>query len=142
MESRRTHNDTDFAWRNPRSALVIESTGDGQLGNCYSSMTYKVTSRQPLTKDKLVALRELGFLGYGQEFFCYLLTPSLRQLTIAESGTQDPSGHDIVPCSMIDRGNGKIIPGPAINPYSGLPYPDHQDPYYIYICESRVDSSD
>jgi hypothetical protein len=53
----------------PTPHLVIEVTGGANLGRCYNSTTYKIKSlNRPLADNDIRALRDLGFLGYGQEF--------------------------------------------------------------------------
>jgi hypothetical protein len=50
------------------TTLEVVVTGGRQLGRCYHETTYLVKCRWKLKHDKLTALREAGFLGYGQEF--------------------------------------------------------------------------
>ena len=51
--------------------LLIEQTAGCQLGNCYYSHSFRIKNlNYPLTKDKIDSLHDLGFLGYGQEFYC------------------------------------------------------------------------
>ncbi len=89
-------------------------------------MTYKVTSLVELDREDLLKLRGLGFLGYGQEFYI----------------RSQESGEDEVETSEVDRYTGKIIATPGINPYSKQPYTPRKIPYYVYVVESIVDSSD
>ena len=50
--------------------LIIESKGGANLGHCYNAMYYTVKSlNRPLVDSDLTALRDLGWLGYGQEFY-------------------------------------------------------------------------
>lgn len=59
-------------------ALRITCTGGRNLGRCYNATFFEVVSTRPLLGEdaregqekvnKLVELRRLGFLGYGQEF--------------------------------------------------------------------------
>ena len=49
--------------------LTIEVAGGKCLGNCYNATYYKIKSlNRPLADADVKALRDLGFLGYGQEF--------------------------------------------------------------------------
>jgi hypothetical protein len=120
-----------FVYRNPRPALVVESTGGRQLGRCYHESTYRVTSRDKLSKKRLQALFEAGFLGVGQEFF--VVSPC--------DGTEAPAGEDLVPCVVI-ADSGETLDEPAINPYSGKPYPPAPHHYFVYECRTRCDSGD
>jgi len=148
----RPRNDVDFLYLNPRPALSIVNKGGRQLGNCYNASYYEVASLKPLSLKQLWLLRDIGYLGYGQEFkACQVIngmeTPVPEEF--ADYGkpgpkTTDtkPSGLDKIECQMFNRFTQEPIPGAAINPYSGLPYEPIETPYYVYRCESRVDSSD
>lgn len=157
----RTHNNTDFVYRNPRPALTVTNQGGANLGNCYNASYYEVTSSRPLDMEDLDRLRDCGFLGYGQEFICRQVigdkqvrvpgrfNPGKYVVGYQEGDDKnpsaqdtEPSGKDMVPCQMVDRHTREVIPGTAINPYSGLPYEPIEQAYYVYRCESRVDSSD
>lgn len=115
-------------WKSPRPKLVIESRGGANLGRCYNAQYFEVTSTTALCREDLYKLREMGFLGYGQEF---------RVSGPFSDEDHEPTGVDVVQCVNTETGE-----TPAVNPYSGKPYPDHEFPYYVYRCESRVDSSD
>ena len=151
----------DFVYRNPRPALTITNEGGAGLGNCYSASYYEVTSNRPLDMEDLHRLRDCGFLGYGQEFYAHQVIGEERVRVpsrfnpgryvvgfkegdekLPEAKDIKPSGKDVVPCQMYERGTGKHIPGVAINPYSGRPYEPTEASFYVYRCESRVDSSD
>ena len=158
----RNHNNTDYVYRSSRPALSITSQGGANLGNCYNASYFEVTSNRPLDMEDLHRLRDCGFLGYGQEFMAHQVIGNERvrvparfnpgKYVVGYRGEEDekfpkaddvkPSGVDEVPCVMVDRGTGKVIEGVAINPYSGKPYGSHESAYYVYRCESRVDSSD
>lgn len=124
-------NNVDFVYRNPRPVLTVEHTGGALLGACYRAMYFKVTSTEMLSADRLRKLFDAGFLGYGQEF----------QVKSRCDGKEKEAGVDLVPCSMVDRRTREVIPGEAINPYSGKPYAPASHPYWIYEVETRVDSS-
>lgn len=112
-----------------RPNLVVELIASKSLGRCYSSSTFRVTSRRPLRTDHLEGLFKLGFLGVGQEFSF--------QGPIVEAGYKNsvPTGYDDIQAVNED---GSI----AINKYTNQPYTPIKDPYYVYTCETRVDSSD
>lgn len=122
---------TEFWWKNPRPNLTIEHTGSENLGNCYNADYYLITtSKYRISKDQIIALKNAHLLGSGQEF----------RLKSKCDGTEEPAGMDDVPCvKFID---GVAQPGPAVNPYSGEPYPNHPEPYYVYEIERRTDSGD
>ena len=157
-----SNDNIDFVYRNPRPLLTIESKGGASLGNCYSASYYEVTSLHPLSMEDLHRLRESGFLGYGQEFRCVQIIDKDTRVAVParfnvgkyvsgykpedeqypKRDSVKPSGQDDVPCQMYDRYTRQHIPGEAINPYSGKPYGSTKSSYYVYACESRVDSSD
>lgn len=124
-------NQNTFTWLHKRPKLVIERTGGGQISNCYSGSTWKITSLYPLKKETILSLYHAGVVGFGQEFGI------LSQC----DGKEKPAGHDTVECVEISR-SGEVLPGPAINPYSAEPYPDKQLPFYVYECWSKCDSGD
>lgn len=119
-------------YRNARPKLTIESTGGRSLGNCYVVQYFKITSRSRLHIDQINALRIAGFLGSGLEFN-----------VISEcSGAEQEAGEDDIRCVTIDTNTNEIIADPAINPYSNEPYLAKKEPYFVYMCEARTDSSD
>ena len=126
---------------NTRPLLLIEEGPGANLGNCYTSMSYKVTSRHPLTMDTLRTLREVGFLGYGQEFVAYQLDADGKRHSV--TGPQStPTAYDEVQCVDYEDTPFQILTSPSINPYSGMPDKPLKMPYFVYVCISRVDSSD
>jgi hypothetical protein len=120
-----------FLYVSSRPEMVIESNGGSKLGNCYYSNGYKITSRSRIAEEQLRELRSIGFLGYGQGFY-------IRSQC---DGKEEPAGVDVVECSEYDE-QGRLLPGPAINPYSGEPYGSTEYRYYEYLVENHVDSSD
>lgn len=121
----------NYVYPKPRPDLTVEHMGGRKLGNCYSATNYRVTSQFKLTRDKLLALRDLGFLGMGQDF----------QIHSKCDGTETTCLTVPAACVAMDS-TGKPIPGPAINPYSGKPYEPTSYTYYVYEVETRCDSSD
>lgn len=138
---------TKNVYINKRPKLTVELSGGTSLGNCYSASYYKVTSSHPLSMKDLTLLREAGFLGYGQEFYVKQVIGDDRigvpaALDWQTSPNVKASGHDVIECSEVSNQTGEVVRVPAINPYSNEPYKPHTENYYIYACESRVDSSD
>lgn len=114
------------AWKNDRPELTIETIGGAKLGRCYYSMTYRVTSCHKLDDSQIHALAAAGFLGYGQEFY-------IRE-------RHEPAGMDRVPCRVFI--DGVPTDEPPINEYSGTLHQPVDHPFYVYLCERRVDSGD
>jgi|SRR5690349_5508114 len=113
-------------YHNPRPQLAIESTYTKNLGRCYNAYGFKVVSRGRLTQKQLQALREAGFLGYGQGF----------EIKSQCDGTELPAGQDEVLCVNEDG-------SPGLNKYNGnKPYPAIRQNYWVYEVEDQVDSSD
>lgn len=132
-------------WLHERPSLVIEDLGGARLGHHYVAMRYKVTTTQEMSMAMLIALRELSFLGYGQEFSAVQVTSDGKRERIGHLRDAfkpaPPSGVDLVKCVTINTISRKVIDEPAINPMTGEPYPIKEFPYYVYECESRADSS-
>lgn len=139
---------TSRVYRNPRPSLTVESTGGSRLGNCYSATYFRVTSLHALSMKNLRALREAGFLGYGQEFSARQITiensraPVPAELDWRSSKDVSPSGHDDVPCVEVDDRTGEVLRNPSINPYSGREDQPTKISYFVYECEDRCDSGD
>lgn len=137
---------TERKYINPRPTLTIEFVGEKYISRCYSSRAWRVTSRSPLSSKEIMMLRTAGFLGSGQEFTYHQLT-SLGTKSNLPSEIQwplkvEPTGSDRVECSEVDEATGKIIRSPSYNPYTGRLDEAVDMPYYVYVCEDRVDSSD
>lgn len=139
----------DTVWRNPRPELVVECGGGGRLGNCYSNAIYRVTVLRPLDVTELTALRNAGFLGHGQEFFIHgqqvdgRLVPVAPELTWETRRDVKPSGIDQLSPVVVDRATGKVLDETPIHEYTGQVITETIDaPFYVYVVESRVDSSD
>ncbi len=101
------------------------------ISNCYSGDTWRITSTQRLKNETIVAMNKLGLIGFGQEFGI------LSQC----DGKELEAGHDVAECVEITP-QGTVLPGPAINPYSGEPYAPINYPFFVYDCWSRCDSGD
>lgn len=142
------NNGTKRVYRNPRPQLTIQVTGGAHLGRCYEATYYKVTSKRPLSKKDLRNLRDGGFVGYGQEFMCWYQNSEGNREQVPEeldwrtSKDLVPTCHDVVPCVDVDEVTGEVTKNPSVNPYSGKEDQPINDPYYVYECESRVDSGD
>jgi len=117
-----------YVYHRERPRLVIESKGGANLGRCYNAQYFEVTSTKVLCRDDLNTFFDMGLLGFGQEFTV--------EGPLSDED-HEPTGMDLVRCVNTETGE-----SPALNPYSGEPYPDREFPYYVYSCESRVDSSD
>lgn len=126
--------DKTFSYPHIRPFLAIERNGGGSLGNCYSSSSWRVTSVVRLKAETLKALNACGVLGFGQEFY----------IRSKADGTEEPAGHDTLPCVVTDRRTGKRLDERPVNPYArdGAEYQPIQSPFYVYDCESRCDSGD
>lgn len=139
---------TSRIYNNPRPCLVVERVGGGKLGNCYHSMKYKVTSTRAMSMEDMCDLRKAGFLGYGQEFYAKYVkadgTKDAVPQTLDWKTTKDvvATGHDLIECSEVDDRTGEVLRTPSINPYSGKEDEPREVSYFVYECESRVDSSD
>jgi hypothetical protein len=131
---------------NPRALLTVENAGGKQLGNCYYASYYKVISLKPMSKELLRRLQETGAIGNGQEFSCWYVDHTGQKVSVPDTidwtFKPEPTGKDLVPCVEMDPETKKILRSPSINPYSGLPDQPHEEGYYVYECEVRVDSSD
>lgn len=132
-------------FKHDRPSLLIERAGGGQLGNCYYGMSYRVTSTVPLCGKDLRALRDMGFLGHGQEFYYHQVIGDRDRLEVPMEHVvknyvkqATPSGHDEVPCVDV-HSDGTTTP--ALN-YRKESIPSTRIAYYTYSVESRVDSSD
>jgi len=49
--------------------ISIEYTGKQNLGRCYNATHFTLTSKEQLSSEFIYYLRDLGLLGYGQEFW-------------------------------------------------------------------------
>jgi hypothetical protein len=128
-------------YRNPRPRLVIEHVGGAQLGNCYSSATFRITSTQALSPTDLATLREAGVLGYGQEVFYRFVTAEGHRIHVPlDEDTSPSTGVDVIQAAEIDS-TGAVVRCPALNAYSGLECKPIEAPFYVYDVENRVDSS-
>lgn len=139
----------DVVWSNPRPTLTIENGGGRQLGNCYSASTYLITALRPLDSEQIMALRKAGVLGYGQEFYVRgqevdgRLVPVAATLDWKTRGDVKPSGIDKITPRVRDRITGKWLEEQPVNAYTGEPITNERDaPFYVYVVEDRVDSSD
>ncbi|NBT36359.1 MAG: hypothetical protein EBT03_12640 [Betaproteobacteria bacterium] len=130
---------TNIIWRNPRPTLTVEPAGSRQLGRCYYESTYRVMSTSPLGPEVVEALRKARLVGIGQEFSAHQVLADGRKVAVRD--VQDPSGEDEVEAIEVDEG-GKPTGRPAVNPYSGNPYPLHKFSFYVYECVTRCDSGD
>lgn len=139
----------DVVWSNPRPIVTVEHGGGGQLGNCYYSSGFRITSTRPLDVEAIKGLRAAGFLGYGQEFYIRgqlvdgTLVPVAPKLDWQTSPKVKPTGVDQIAATVCDRATGKVLDEPPVNEYTGEPITKTVDgPFFVYVVENRVDSSD
>lgn len=112
-------------YKNERPDIAIRFVSERNLGRCYNAYTYKITSLRRLSKEQILGLRELGFLGSGQEF----------SISSSCDGKEEPAGHDTVHCVEDDGTR-------AVNPYTGDLYKPNEEPFFVYRVTNRVDSGD
>jgi hypothetical protein len=97
--------------------LKIEALPSRNLGRCYNAYPFRVTSSRTLSGNALRALREVvGVFGYGQEFSYHQVDSEGRKIG---SVPDELSMKNPPPSTKIDD---RVM--------------------YIYLVESRVDSSD
>jgi hypothetical protein len=113
-------------YKRTRPELAIKYLGEKNLGRCYNGFYYMVTSTRRVSEAQITGLRDLHFFTGGQQF----------GVNSQCDGKEEPAGIDIVKC--VDEKTGE----PATSPYTGKLYPDREEPYYEYMIEVRVDSSD
>lgn len=144
-------------WEQVRPILSIEHAGGGKLGNCYYGSSYKITSSVALDQEEINSLRANGFLGGGQEFYIrgQLMEGGKLESVPKRWPHKDdwhqwevrqkhpPSGVDNVPPTVRDARTKERLEIVPVNRYSGEPITStHPFPYFEYLVESRVDSSD
>jgi len=135
-------------WVNPRPVLTIERGYGARLGNCYYGSTYTITALHPLSAEDIGNIRKADLIGHGQEFYIsgQLIGEKLIPVpaTLEWKSMRDvaPSGMDSVEAKIYDDATGALIPGVATNQYTKKPLDPMDMPYYVYVTEDRVDSSD
>lgn len=131
--------------KNRRPKLVIEYMGGKNLGRCYNSVLYKITSTSPLSMKNFEVLREAGVMDVGQNMDVHVLSEdgSRKPAPPRLDGSTKvvPTGFDVVNHVEIDA-LGNVINENPINPISLTPYHPGRFPYYEYECEFTIDSSD
>lgn len=136
---------THVYYRNPRPLLTIESLGGRQLGRCYHSYSYRVTSTSPLAAPFFAALRESGTVSNGQGFGYVQELPDGKTAPVpAEikwNTRPEPSGHDVVEGVEEDEYTGKPTGRPP-RAWNGEPCKPTQMAYWTYRIDVAVDSSD
>ena len=78
----------EYVWRNDKPSLAIKFLTSKNLGRCYNSYTYKITSFSKLDGKKIGDLWRAGFLGSGQSY----------NVKSKCDGNEEPVGFEIVPC--------------------------------------------
>mgnify|MGYP003351938383 CR=1 FL=1 len=109
----------------PELSIVVRA--GRRLGNCYNEFSYRVTSLRRLSPKEILALRQAGFLGWGQQFTVTQLMPdgTSRHYPMIESDSSTksknvPSGYYEVQCSDVDEITNEIVKCPSINPYTEI----------------------
>ena len=99
----------------------IEALPSRNLGRCYNAYPTRVTSSQPLSGKALWALRDVvGILGHGQEFSYHQVDGEGRKIaSVPDDLPVKNYRTDVVPSARVEDRD-----------------------LYIYLAESRVDSSD
>jgi hypothetical protein len=139
---------TSRIYKHDHPQLSIASAGGRNLGRCYNEHYYRIMSLSPLSGKRIRALREAGFLGYGQGFGFSQRKADGTKCAVPDDldwRTQkdvEPTGHHEVPCSEVDDRTGEVIRVPSINPYSGQEDKPTQIAYYVYDCVDTIDSGD
>jgi len=139
---------TSRVYKHSHPRLAIEHTGGRNLGRCYNEYYMRITSLSALSGEQIVALREAGFLGYGQGFnFRYVNADGTKsdvpaKLDWRSSPDVVPTGHYEVECSEVDDRTGEVLKCPSINPYSGEKDKPTKIAYYVYDITDTVDSGD
>ncbi len=123
---------SDAAWLNPRPRLTIEYVSGHTPFACHHVSTWRITSSPlRLTSEQIAALDKAGQLGSGQSY----------RIVSQCDGKEAPASLDSVSCKEIDR-FGKVTRDPAINEYTGEPYPNHDINVFAYDIERTCDSGD
>ena len=132
-------------YRNPRPLLTVESLGGRQLGRCYHSYSYRVTSTSPLAAPFFAALRASGAVSDGQGFVVLQELPDGKTAPVpAEvkwNSRPEPSGADEVPAIDVDDRTGQPTGKPALA-WTGAPIGPTKMSYWTYRIDVAVDSSD
>ena len=113
-------------YKSTRPQFSISITKSSQLRNCYSSTLFKVVSIRPLSSKILSTLNEIGILGFGQEFYIHSKCDGMEECSVFDEQM------------CVDDETGEM----AIDSRTGKPYGSARIGYFVYECESRVDSSD
>ena len=98
-----------------RPKLTIEYVETRNLGRCFNSTSYKITSIARLSTKTINALFDAGLLGCGQSF----------RISSQCDGKEEPAGYDEVPYKN----------------YFGETR-TRQDEYFEYKTETECDSGD
>jgi hypothetical protein len=144
-------------WESPRPILTVERDGGGKLGNCYYNTVFRITTTRALDVEEIQALRIAGFLGGGQEFYIRgqlmeggWLVPVPQRWPHKDDWRKwearqnhPPSGTDTVHPTVRDSRTGERLDEQPIHEITGQPITNtHDFPYFVYLVEERVDSSD
>lgn len=117
--------DYDYSWSPSKPPLEVIYLQTVLVSQCYRISYYKITSRFNVPDQVIFDLQKYGIISSGQ-------TTSIKKVRKTE----------MVPCVVRDRRTQKILNIPAINPYSGKEYPDHEMEYFELSIEVHCDSGD
>lgn len=85
--------------------LSIDRVSGSNLGRCYNEHIYEVKSYVLLTDERIMQLRNAGFLGYGQEYGI-----KSRRVDIDMSRPVE-----------IDEATGEVVSNAPVNVYTNEP---------------------
>lgn len=122
---------TSVVYKNSRPQLAIHLLYTRRDGNCCETTFYKIESYFRLSRDDINRIRAAYLIGGGQEW----------SVNSQHDGLEDPTEYDMVKPVLIDN-NGNIITTQPKHPYTGEFMKPKEVPYYSYIIEDMVDSSD
>ena len=107
-----------------RPDLSIKHLYSRSIGRRLTSENFRITSRSKLTLERIYKLQEAGFLGVGQEFHIHS----------QHDGQEAPAFHEEAPCHFTNDKYEDLGPNPSI--------PAMKIGFFVYDCESIIDSSD
>lgn len=103
--------------------FTIRTVEGSTLGNCYYSTIYEIRSVKKLSKQDILTFRKIGLLGFGQYFMIQ---------SACDGSESCCETYKYWPYDRYTEQRERY--------YTGEPYIIEQK-FYVYRCESRVDSS-
>ena len=64
--------------------FTVTSGARANLGNCYNSQEYIITSTEPFGISEIDKLREMKIIGYGQEYRSYPRNGEKREWIVTD----------------------------------------------------------